>query len=145
VSDRSPFYVTSDEGNLSPSDSCCVSAYYFNASTNITSWDKPLAPAAAAPPKPAASPAASLPQPAPAADDGAYRFRHEYEVRFRVALRRTFNVGPRGGFLAEISAGKKLKKVTPPPEREGPGTVSSAPPLAKCKSVVPLCCWSCLC
>lgn len=46
---------------------------------------------------------------------------------------RTLLTGGRGGLLAEIAAGRKLKKVTPPAEPAGPGAVGAAVP----KSILP--------
>ena len=49
---------------ISSSDTVAIArtAYYFNATTNVTSWDRPLAT-----PAPAPAPAAPAPAPAPAA------------------------------------------------------------------------------
>lgn len=84
-------------------------AYYFNSSTNVTTWDRPAAPVPTSNPKvvPEAIPQA---RPAPAVT---------------ISETSPLTGGLDNGLLADIQRGKALKKVTPPPER-GP-TSGGAP------------------
>lgn len=88
---------------------CRAAAYYFNATTGVTSWDRPVTAVARAAPAPPPRPAAPVAVAVPVA----------VATPVVAAAPAAGNGGGRGGFLAEISAGKNLKKTSSPAATPG--------------------------